>query len=184
MEKILNSCRKCPPNRTGPNCEIDNNSNTNEIDNNSKTNEIDKREQKQKRQEREQKRQEQKQKRREQKQKRKQRREERRKQRREAKQKRNRRGGTRKNRNKIGQETNYGSGINGKRIRGRSRNNFDEMENEFQLPTSGSDSDITDAEKQLLDMLFHNRRSEELSLYDGYDQDRDCLLYTSPSPRD
>ena len=45
-------------------------------------------------------------------------------------------GGTRKNRNKIGQETNYGSGINGKRIRGRSRNNFDEMENEFQLPTS------------------------------------------------
>jgi hypothetical protein len=57
--------------------------------------------------------------RRKQKQKRKQRREERRKQRREERQKRNRRGGTQ-----------------GKRIRGRSRNNFDEMENEFQLPTS------------------------------------------------
>jgi hypothetical protein len=57
------------------------------------------------------------------------------------------------------------------------------MENEFQLPTSGSDSDITDAEKQLLDMLFHNRRSEELSLYDGYDQDREKHLdYFSSLP--
>ena len=85
-----------------------------------------------------------------QKQTRKQRREERRKQRREARQKRNRRGGTRKNRNKIGQETNYGSGINGKRIRGRSRNNFDEMENEFQLPTS---YDNQDDENNFLDFL-------------------------------
>merc|ERR1712072_938736 len=77
--------------------------------------------------------------RREQKRKRKQKR----KQRREEMQKRKRKG-------KVGQENNYGSGRNGKRIRGRNRNNFDEMENEFQLPTS---YDNQDDENNFLDFL-------------------------------
>jgi hypothetical protein len=76
--------------------------------------------------------------RREQKRKRKQKR----KQRREEMQKRKRKG-------KVGQENNYASGI-GKRIRGRNRNNFDEMENEFQLPTS---YDNQDDENNFLDFL-------------------------------
>jgi hypothetical protein len=56
----------------------------------------------------------------------------------------------RKRKGKVGQENNYGSGRNGKRIRGRNRNNFDEMENEFQLPTS---YDNQDDDFNLLDMM-------------------------------
>ena len=108
-EKILLSCKKCPPNMSGPNCKFDNNPSKK-----GPRSGTSRRERKQKR-----------------------------KQRREEMQKRKRKG-------KVGQENNYGSGRNGKRIRGRNRNNFDEMENEFQLPTS---YDNQDDDFNLLDMM-------------------------------